>query len=358
LNLMTMIHETNDQGVVLIFPKIIDNYRVLQTINHGSFSVVVLVENMKTGGKYACKVISRKILEEKETILHFEQETRLHGTLKHENICELIEIIFKEEYIYMILEYCSNGELFDYICKNGRANTDVVKKFFAQLVSALSYLHAKNIAHRDLKLENIYLDEQYNVKLGDFGFCHSSDEDTLLSTSCGSCFYVAPEIIKGEQYDGKKADIWSMGVILFVISTGSLPWVDNNQAKMFDQIEKADYKIPGFVPREIQEIIRMCLKVAPSERPDIETLATTPFIASYNDIAIRDALVNDSSSSTITNSFVGARKRPLIIWPVAQSYRRTIDIAQISKNGNTDSILSAKKKIRRQTVESSRGPDY
>ena len=318
-----MITESNDQGVLLTFPSQIQNYRIIRTINRGSFSVVMLAENIKTGLNYALKVISRKILEEKETILHFEQEIRFHQSLKHENICELIEIIFQEDYIYMILEYCSNGELFDFVCNNPRLHASIVRKLFSQIVAAVNYLHSRNIAHRDLKLENVYLDESFNVKLGDFGFSHHVEKEQLLSTSCGSVYYVAPEIIKGEQYDGKKADIWSLGIILFVLTTSSLPWTEQNQVKLYNQIENAEYKIPGFVPREVQEVIRWCLKLQPSERPSIEQLLECHYVAGYFEIAAEKEADKKSASST---SFSQVKKRPLIVRPsFAQSQRRTME---------------------------------
>ena len=353
-----MINEHNDQGERLTFPSVINNYRVLGTINRGSFSVVELVENIKTGTKYACKVISRNILKEKETILHFEQEIRFHQTLKHENICELIEIIFREDYIFMILEYCSRGELFDFISKNGRASPAATKRIFAQLVRAVNYLHSKNIAHRDLKLENIYLNEDFNVKLGDFGFCHSSDKQTLLSTSCGSCFYVAPEIIRGEQYDGKKADVWSLGIVLFVISVGALPWSETNQIRLFEQIERADYKIPNFVSREIQDIIRMCLKVDPNERPDIGTLMELPYISGYTETSCKEQESADpANGGAVAGSFV-TRRRPLIVRPISSSCRASVDANNLSKMGSINPpLVYVKKRTKKNVCESAKLPE-
>ena len=293
------------------YPRKFGNYSVIKKISRGAFSVVCLMKNDKTGQEFAGKIISRKILEEKETITHLEQELRLQQSLQNENICQLYDIIYEKNYICVILEYCKNGELFEFIIQNQRLHVGVVKKLFAQLVSAVSYLHSKNIAHRDLKPENVFLDENFNAKLGDFGFCHSVKEETLLSTACGSVYYVAPEVIRGEQYDGKKSDIWSLGVLLFVMATGSLPWTEQNQARLYSQIENAEYKIPGFVPREAQEIIRSCMQISPSDRPTAADLLQTHYVKSS--LEAQEAKTLDEQTHAFSTCSVAVLKKKRII---------------------------------------------
>ncbi|EAY05744.1 CAMK family protein kinase [Trichomonas vaginalis G3] len=292
------------------FPKVFSCYRVVKVINHGSFSVVCLVENIRTLQQYACKIVSRQTLRENETIQHFEQEIRFHQSLKHKNICQLYEIVYEQDFIFLIMEYCANGELFELITKRARLPQYQIRKYFSQLVAAVNYIHSKNIAHRDLKLENIYLTEDMDIRLGDFGFSHSTEKQALLSTSCGSIYYVAPEVIRGEQYDGQKSDIWSLGVILYIMSTSALPWTEQNQSRLFQQIVSASYKIPQFVSPEAGNIIQSCLNPIPSKRPSAADLMSSSYVEGY----FKNADLKEDQNRN-TTSFSVVKKRALIIRP-------------------------------------------
>ena len=259
------------------------HYEVVKIIGSGSFSVVVLVYHRPTNMHLACKISSRKLLMAANTFERFEQEVRLLEVMRHPNLVRLVDIIFDDELIYVIMEYCSKGELFYYIAQNGRLDPLLCHRIFRQLVSAMIYLHARDIAHRDLKPENILLDDDLNPKITDFGLCHVASPNQLLSTPCGSPFYAPPEIISNEEYDGKKSDVWSLGVVLFTMAVGALPWKDTNQIYLFEEIKNADYRIPTFVDQKLRDLIQQMMNPIPAERPTMEQVAEHPWVVAELD---------------------------------------------------------------------------
>jgi maternal embryonic leucine zipper kinase len=166
------------------------------------------------------------------------REMRALKKLHHQHICQLFQVIETETMIYMILEYCSGGELFDYIVAKERLKEQEARTFFRQIVSALKYVHTSGFVHRDLKPENLLLDEDSNIKLIDFGLvAEPQDIRHLLKTCCGSPAYAAPELIKGGPYIGPQADVWSLGVLLYALLNGFLPFDDDNTAELYRLIQ-------------------------------------------------------------------------------------------------------------------------
>ena len=270
---------TVSDNFVLTVPKQFAKYRYLKSIGTGSFSAVVLVQHTQTKEKFACKVVSRALLVSEGIFDRFEQEVRVLQSLKHPNIVQLIDIVFTEPLIFLIMEYCENGELFKHIVQYGALNDDELHRLFRQIATALNFVHVHNIAHRDLKPENILLDGQMNAKLADFGLCHATSPQALLKTPCGSPFYAPPEIINNVKYDGKRADIWSLGVVLFTMATGSLPWTETNQTKLFLQIQEADIHIPPNLSPPIHQMLNMMLCRDASKRPTCEEILKLPWVA-------------------------------------------------------------------------------
>ena len=264
------------------------HYEIIKMIGSGSFSVVALVVHRPTNTQLACKICSRELLIKYNTFDRFEQEVRLLEVMRHPNLVRLVDIIFDDQLIYVVMEYCSNGELFQYICDHKRLEASLCHRIFKQLVSAMIYIHSKDIAHRDLKPENILLDADLNPKIADFGLCHVATEKQLLTTPCGSPFYAPPEIISNEAYDGKKGDVWSLGVVLFTMATGSLPWRDTNQMFLFQEIKNADYRIPNFVDPKLSDLIQQMMNPKPEERPSMEQLMEHPWVAEEFDDFVQD----------------------------------------------------------------------
>ena len=267
-----------DETHIIRVPKVFGKYEYIKTIGSGSFSVVVLCRHTYTRKFFACKVVSRALLVEQQIFDRFEQECRILQSLHHPNIVHVEALVFSEEYIYMIMEYCANGELFQRIVQTGGLDEAETHRIFKQVCEALQFVHSRNIAHRDLKPENILLDKDMNAKLADFGLCHTTCPQSLLLTPCGSPFYAPPEIINNTKYDGKKADIWSLGVVLYTMVTGSLPWTETNQTQLFIQIKEADIVIPPHVTPPVQQLLMMMLSRNPAVRPTCSDILSMPWV--------------------------------------------------------------------------------
>jgi serine/threonine protein kinase len=254
-------------------PSAFSSYEIVSQIGVGGFSAVVLVREKATNAEYACKIVTRKLLTESGTFHRFEQEVRLLEQMHHPRIVRIVDVLFQEVYIFVLMEYCSRGELFKYIAEHGRLRESECRRMFADVVSAVAYLHARGIAHRDIKPENILLDENMVPKVADFGLCRIVQRSHLMATPCGSPIYAAPEVVSGQSYDGRMSDIWSLGVVLFVMATASTPWENVSPVQLFKEITKGQFRIPGYISAELRALIRAVMKVAPEERPTIEDLA-------------------------------------------------------------------------------------
>ncbi|TKS73242.1 Serine/threonine-protein kinase BRSK2 [Collichthys lucidus] len=177
---------------------------------------------------------------------------------------------------YLVLEHVSGGELFDYLVKKGRLTPKEARKFFRQIMSALDFCHSHSICHRDLKPENLLLDEKNNIRIADFGMASLQVGDSLLETSCGSPHYACPEVIRGEKYDGRKADVWSCGVILFALLVGALPFDDDNLRNLLEKVKLGVFHMPHFIPPDCQNLLRGMIEVDASKR--LTSLAFRPSI--------------------------------------------------------------------------------
>ena len=318
-----IIFETIQDDYIIQIPKFFAKYVFVKTLGKGSFAAVILVQHVITKNLYACKIVSRKFLQQMNIFLRFEQEVRIMQTMNHPRIVKLEEVIYDPENIYLVLEYCPHGDLFQQICKCGAYNEEKLRVVFREIVEALDYIHSKNVAHRDLKPENILLDENYMPKIADFGLCHELSAKKLLMTPCGSPFYAPPEIIRNEKYDGKMSDIWSLGVVLFTMATGALPWTEPNQTALFLQIENCDFKIPPEMSPPVQQLVQMMMVKNPKDRPSTKELLNHPWLAVDDDMATMKPTSLKASKqigliaqSLVEKSFVSkSMKRPLIIRP-------------------------------------------
>ena len=195
----------------------IGDYVIERVLGSGSTGKVKQARNKKSGNRVAIKIIKKSIFQEKPDFLKkVQREVAVMKTFKHSHLLSLIEVLESPNHIYLVLEFASRGELFDYLTSKGKLDPIEAIKFFRQIIYGLEYLHSNSICHRDLKPENLLLDEHNNIKIADFGFARWMKKDHL-TTSCGSIHYASPEIIKGGPYDGKPADIWSCGIILYTL---------------------------------------------------------------------------------------------------------------------------------------------
>ena len=263
-------------GDTISVPRRIGKYELHHQIGIGSTAVVALATNVKTQFKYAIKVVSRTFLIEQGLLLRFEQEIRIMKTFDHPHIVKTEEILFDKNYIYVVMEYCFNGDLFDYIMTSSPIPETECLKIFEQTLEALSYLHHKKVAHRDIKPENILLDLSMNIKLCDFGLCHTIDSN-LLKTACGSPIYSSPEIIGNKDYDGTKSDIWSLGIVFYIMVTGRLPWNFQTNKQLFLQIDTGQVPYPENLSPVYRNILQCMLQKDPNMRLSAdELLKITP----------------------------------------------------------------------------------
>jgi len=313
-----MIDEQTENGMVLHIPKVLMNYKYIQTIGSGAFSVVVLFQSVKTNELFACKVVSRKELIAENGINRFEQETRIQQCINHPNIIKIFEIVYQEELIFVIMEYCSNGELFKYVADHPRISSLIVQQIFMQTTSAVAFLHSRGIVHRDIKPENILLTGDLTAKLADFGFSKEEHFGYLLSTPCGSTYYAAPEILSGKIYDGEKADIWSLGVVLYCLSTGTLPWTEEHPALVTKQITSFQFMVPSFLTKEIRDTISQCMNPNPMSRPTADQLLCGEYIGSLYRHSIKSKAIEACRTKNLLE-LQDAKRKSFLIRPTPQS---------------------------------------
>ena len=253
----------------------VGDYFLLRTIGLGSSAKVKLGEHKTNGTKVAIKIIKKSKFDSKPGLkTKIQREISLMRIFDHPHLLKLLDVCETEERLYLVLEYAANGELFDYLAQVGSLSAQLALKFFHQIVYGLEFLHTYGICHRDLKPENILMDENNNVKIGDFGFARWM-RTNIAETSCGSPHYTAPEIIKGDPYDGRAADVWSLGVIFYTFLCGRRPFEDPTLRNLLTKIRTADYKMPNF-PDEIKDLISRMLCVEADKRITIEQIKTHP----------------------------------------------------------------------------------
>ena len=251
-------------------PPSIGSYEFRGTIGKGSFGVVKIVHDTISNQIYAAKVIRRNQMNSGDVAQRFEQEIRIVQQLIHPGIVQLYDLLKDDDNYYIIMELCTNGELFQQIIENGRLSELEAKYYMRQILEALSYLHGLGICHRDIKPENILIDENGNIKISDFGMSRFVTRSGLAKTPCGSPCYASPECIKGGSYDGRKSDMWSCGVVCFAMLTGQLPWTKRNQRQLFEQISRADFIIPSYISEPAKDFIRSLLDPNPQKRLDAQ----------------------------------------------------------------------------------------
>ncbi|XP_057474481.1 CBL-interacting protein kinase 2-like [Actinidia eriantha] len=248
-------------------------------LGQGNFAKVYYGRNLESGQSVAIKVIDKERVLKVGLMDQTKREISIMGLVKHPNVVQLYEVMATKTKIYLIMEYAKGGELFHKVAK-GRLKEDIARKYFQQLICAVDFCHGRGVYHRDLKLENLLLDENGNLKVTDFGLsalAESNRQDGLLHTTCGTPAYVAPEVISRRGYDGVKADIWSCGVILFVLLAGHLPFHDSNLMEMYRRISKADFKCPNWFPLEVHKLLCTILNPNPYTRTSIAKIMENPW---------------------------------------------------------------------------------
>ncbi|CAH8358775.1 unnamed protein product [Eruca vesicaria subsp. sativa] len=248
-----------------------EKYEVGRLLGQGTFAKVYYGRSILTNQSVAIKMIDKDKVMKVGLMEQIKREISVMRIAKHPNVVELYEVMATKTRIYFVMEYCKGGELFNKVAK-GKLREDVAWKYFYQLINAVDFCHSRQVYHRDIKPENLLLDDNENLKVSDFGLSALADckrQDGLLHTTCGTPAYVAPEVINRKGYDGTKADIWSCGVVLFVLLAGYLPFHDSNLMEMYRKIGKGDFKAPSWFAPEVRRLLCKMLDPNPETRISI-----------------------------------------------------------------------------------------
>lgn len=269
----------------------VGNYAVQELIGSGAFGKVYLATHKLTHTKVVLKTGAKKDP-------NLVREVFYHRQFKHAHITRLYEVVICEGKIWLVLEYCPGRELYEYLLQVGRVPVDETRKLFAQITSAVYYAHSLNCIHRDLKLENILLDKKRNAKLSDFGFTRECETRSLLETVCGTTVYMAPELIEKKMYDGFKIDVWSLGIILYTLLYGGMPFDDDDEVRTQFMIINDEPKYKDDVPADAIALMKKCLQKDPTKRPSTLEILTDPFL---DTIGLRQAESTDNLIKNINH---------------------------------------------------------
>uniref|UniRef100_A0A8D2EIT5 Maternal embryonic leucine zipper kinase n=1 Tax=Theropithecus gelada TaxID=9565 RepID=A0A8D2EIT5_THEGE len=260
------------------YDELLKYYELHETIGTGGFAKVKLACHILTGEMVAIKIMDKNTLG--SDLPRIKTEIEALKNLRHQHICQLYHVLETANKIFMVLEYCPGGELFDYIISQDRLSEEETRVVFRQIVSAVAYVHSQGYAHRDLKPENLLFDEYHKLKLIDFGLCAKpkGNKDYHLQTCCGSLAYAAPELIQGKSYLGSEADVWSMGILLYVLMCGFLPFDDDNVMALYKKIMRGKYDVPKWLSPSSILLLQQMLQVDPKKRISMKNLLNHPWI--------------------------------------------------------------------------------
>lgn len=264
-----------DSSRHIIFGK----YEMGRLLGQGTFAKVYYGKNLVSDESVAIKLINKDNVKKEGLIEQIKREISVMRLVRHPNVVELKEVMATKAKIFFVMEYVKGGELFAKVAK-GKLKEDLARKYFQQLVSAIDFCHSRGVSHRDLKPENLLLDDNEDLKVSDFGLSALPEQlwnDGLLHTQCGTPAYVAPEVLRKKGYDGAKADIWSCGVILFVLLAGYLPFQADNLMKMYRKVFKAEFEFPQWFSTDAKQLISQLLVSDPAKRISILEIMQNPW---------------------------------------------------------------------------------
>lgn len=281
--------------------KKVGKYELGKTLGSGSFSKVKLGID-DHGKQFAVKMIEKEQLVKEGMEDQLKREISVMKLLNHPHIVKLYDVLQTSNHIYLVLELVTGGELFDRLLQAKFFNEDTARRFFQQLVVALHFCHRHGVAHRDLKPENLLVDDRDNIKITDFGLANIQRPGALMQTVCGTPNYVAPEVLKEQGYNGLAADVWSAGIMLFVMLSGCLPFDDPVLDKLFEKVQKGQYQMSSKFSPGARDLISQMLVVDPMKRVNIDGVIKHPWFQKNFDRAVFDSLSKASSQPVQVSS--------------------------------------------------------
>ncbi|RZC79408.1 hypothetical protein C5167_003600 [Papaver somniferum] len=333
-------------------------YEMGRLLGQGTFAKVYYAKEIHSGESVAIKIINKDQVRKEGLMEQIKREISVMRLVRHPNVVELKEVMATRGKIFFVMEYVRGGELFAKVA-NGKLTEDTARKYFQQLISAVDFCHSRGVSHRDLKPENLLLDENENLKISDFGLSALPEHlrnDGLLHTQCGTPAYVAPEVLKRKGYDGSKADIWSCGVILYVLLAGFLPFQDENIMKMYKKVYKAEYVFPRWFSHDSKRLISKLLVSDPEKRISIESIMKVSWF--HKGFSRASSFVNlasmgggtspfkfdDDNNNTITKS---VSKTPSPTKPTKPAFFNAFElISSMSSGFDLSNLFESKKKTK------------
>ncbi|XP_028175426.1 uncharacterized protein LOC114363802 isoform X2 [Ostrinia furnacalis] len=276
-NIMDGIENTGDVRLHDHRLRLKQRFDIVRKLGQGTYGKVQLGINKKTGQEVAIKTIKKCKIESEADLVRIRREVQIMSSVRHPNIVHIYEVFENSEKMILVMEYCSGGELYDYLSQKKVLQEEEARRLFRQIATAVYYCHIHKICHRDLKLENVLLDHTGSAKIADFGLSNVFKETSLLSTFCGSPLYASPEIVKGTPYIGPEVDCWSLGVLLYTLVYGAMPFDGSNFKRLVRQISNGDYYEPKN-PSSASPLIRDMLTVDPLKRADIAYICDNPWV--------------------------------------------------------------------------------
>ncbi|KAJ7182737.1 Pkinase-domain-containing protein [Mycena crocata] len=276
--------------------RVVGNYTLGKVIGEGAYGKVRMGTHRLTSVRVAIKQIPKAMSASLTREIHH------HRQLHHPHVTQMYEVIATESSIWIVTELCCGGELFDYLVEKGRLSEDETKLIFGQLCLAVAYLHDKGIVHRDLKLENVLLDERCRVKLGDFGFTREFERGAFMETFCGTTGYASPEMLQGRKYLGPEVDVWSLGIILYCLLTGTLPFDDDDENIMRQKIIIGEFEDPEWLSDESRDLIKNILQQDPTKRLPISQILTHSWFSGPTAAPVRADTIDSHLSSAASDS--------------------------------------------------------
>ena len=253
-----------------------------KTLGKGTFGKVKKAINVPTDEHVAIKILEKSKIKDQSDMTRIKREIQIIRQMNHNNIVRLYSVVESPNRLYLIMEFCSQGDLFEHIVKKKRLTEPEACRIFRQIISGLKYLHSLGVAHRDIKPENILLDTDGDIKIVDFGLSHEFFGSQRLKTPCGSPCYAPPEMIKGKEYDPKQTDVWSTGVLLFAMLCGYLPFDDPKNETLYKKIVQGKFIVPKYLSADAQDLLNRMLIGDPKERIRIEQIIAHPWFGVSN----------------------------------------------------------------------------
>ncbi|KAJ7006991.1 CBL-interacting serine/threonine-protein kinase 8 [Populus alba x Populus x berolinensis] len=303
----------------------VGKYEVGRTIGEGTFAKVKFAQNTETGESVAMKILDRSTIIKHKMVDQIKREISIMKLVRHPYVVRLHEVLASRTKIYIILEFITGGELFDKIVHHGRLSEAEARRYFQQLIDGVDYCHSKGVYHRDLKPENLLLDSQGNLKISDFGLSALPEQGTsLLRTTCGTPNYVAPEVLSHKGYDGAIADVWSCGVILYVLMAGYLPFDELDLTTLYSKIDRAEFSCPSWFPVGAKSLIHRILDPKPETRITVEQIRNDEWfkkgyvpikLVEYEDVNLDDvnAVFDDPEEQRADEQHGNEEMSPLIL---------------------------------------------